>query len=66
MEFEWDENKRSEVLDKHAVDFRHAALIFEGPILTKVDKRLDYGEGRNVSVLPMVSASSWFTRCEMV
>lgn len=50
MEFEWDENKRKSNLAKHGVDFLYAALIFEGPILTKNDTRKDYGEVRNISL----------------
>lgn len=50
MLFEWDENKRQEVLAKRGVDILYAALIFEGPILTKVDDRQDYGEERLISL----------------
>jgi hypothetical protein len=49
FEFEWDENKRRAVIEKHDVDFRRAASIFDGPIVTYADDRRDYGEKRFIS-----------------
>jgi uncharacterized protein len=50
MDFEWDEAKRKGVLAKHGVDLLYAALIFEGPVLTRIDDRQDYGEERLISL----------------
>jgi len=50
LEFEWDEQKRLQVLEKHGVDFVDALLIFEGPVLTLPDLRRDYGEDRFTSI----------------
>ena len=50
VEFEWDEVKRRYGIEKHGVDMLYAALIFEGPVLTVVDDRMDYGEVREVSL----------------
>lgn len=50
MDFEWDEDKRRLVLERRGVNFAIAALIFEGPVLTMVDDRRDYGEERLVSI----------------
>lgn len=50
MKFEWDEEKRLKVKEARGVDFLYAALIFEGPTLTKVDDREDYGEVRFASL----------------
>ncbi|MEO9299178.1 BrnT family toxin [Devosia alba] len=50
MEYEWDENKRQTNIDKHRVDFRIAAFIFEGPVLKIPDTRRDYGEQRYLSI----------------
>ncbi|MBB3238077.1 BrnT family toxin [Phyllobacterium endophyticum] len=50
MEFEWDEDKRRQVKQKHGVDLLYAALIFRGPVLTKRDDRADYGEERFISL----------------
>ncbi len=33
MEFEWNEEKRQQNLNKHKIDFLYAALIFEGETL---------------------------------
>ena len=50
MTFEWDDEKRLQNTSKHGVDLIYAALIFEGPTLTKIDDRLDYGEERFISL----------------
>jgi uncharacterized DUF497 family protein len=50
MTFEWNEDKRNQNYDKHGVDLLEAALIFEGPTLTRVDDRRDYGEVRYISL----------------
>jgi uncharacterized DUF497 family protein len=50
VEFEWDEEKRKANIAKHGVDFQYAALIFEGPILSRPDHRVDYGEERLISL----------------
>jgi uncharacterized protein len=50
LEYEWDENKRRANIDKHQVDFRIAAFIFEAPVVKEVDTRRDYGEARFVSI----------------
>jgi hypothetical protein len=44
--FDWDETKRLSNLEERGVDFRDAALIFEGPVIAKEDTRKDYGERR--------------------
>lgn len=50
MEFEWDADKRLANIEKHGVDFRIAARIFEGPTLDRIDDRRDYGERRLISI----------------
>ena len=50
MEFEWDEAKRTALLRWRDIDLLHAARIFEGPVLTTLDTRHDYGEERYVSI----------------
>jgi uncharacterized protein len=50
MDFEWDEAKRQSNLEKHTVDFRFAALIFEGPVVVEPDNRQDYGEERLLAI----------------
>jgi hypothetical protein len=46
MRFEWDERKRLTNLEDHGVDFKDAALIFQGIVLEAEDKRSDYHEPR--------------------
>jgi hypothetical protein len=46
MRFEWDERKRVGNLENHGVDFKDAALIFDGIVFEAEDKRSDYGERR--------------------
>ncbi|MFG1351822.1 BrnT family toxin [Xanthobacter autotrophicus] len=50
MDFEWDENKRQTNIANRGVDLLDAALIFEGPILTRIDDRKDYGEARKIAI----------------
>ncbi|MCA9444567.1 MAG: BrnT family toxin [Candidatus Omnitrophica bacterium] len=50
MEFEWDETKEKENLRKHGIDFISAATVFDGPMLTRVDTREDYGEVRWIGI----------------
>lgn len=50
MKFEWNEEKRQRTIKERGIDFLYAALIFEGPTLTKEDDREDYGEVRFASL----------------
>lgn len=50
MEFEWDEIKPRQVHDVGGIDIVHAARIFEGHMLSRLDGRKGYGETRMVSV----------------
>jgi uncharacterized DUF497 family protein len=50
VDFEWDENKRRQVIQERGVDLLYAALIFENDVLTRVDDRADYGEVRLISL----------------
>ena len=47
--FEWDEEKNASNLTKHGLSFEEACEIFEGPVLTRIDDRQDYGETREIS-----------------
>ncbi len=49
-QFEWDEAKNRLNIAKHGVDFALASQIFEGPVLSRIDGRKDYGELRETSV----------------
>jgi uncharacterized protein len=46
MPLEWDEEKRTENLSKHGLDFADAPAVFQSPQLTWLDTREDYGEDR--------------------
>ena len=59
MQFQWDENKRQEVLKARDVDLLYAARIFKGRVLTDIDDRRDYGEERLIS-LGMVGDECFF------
>ena len=50
MQFEWNEEKRQQNIEKHGVDLLFAAMIFEGATLTREDDRHDYGEVRFASL----------------
>ncbi|MBJ7443780.1 MAG: BrnT family toxin [Sphingobium sp.] len=49
MDFEWDEGKNAANIAKHGLDFADAVLIFDGPVVSHVDSRRDYGETRVIS-----------------
>ena len=46
VRFVWDEAKRSANLRAHGLDFIDAREVFRGPVLERIDTRLDYGEER--------------------
>jgi uncharacterized DUF497 family protein len=46
MRYEWDENKRQSNLRKHGFDFRDAHEVFDGPMLIRLDTRIEYSEDR--------------------
>ena len=50
MAFEWDEDKNRANVIKHGIDFEIARRIFDGPVLTRHDRRRNYGEERHVSI----------------
>jgi len=50
MSFEWDEEKDRSNRRKHGIGFDEARQIFDGPVLTRVDDREDYGEVREISL----------------
>lgn len=50
MNFEWDEEKNSENISKHGLDFSDAAAIFASPMLIVLDDRADYGEDRWIGI----------------
>ena len=50
MNFEWDEEKRRTNLNNRGLDFADAWEVFEGPMLTALDEREDYGEDRRIGI----------------
>ena len=42
----WDEPKRRRNLKDHGLDFSDCESVFDGPIMTREDDRLAYGEQR--------------------
>jgi len=50
MEFQWDEKKNQENLEKHGLNFEDACLVFEGETATILDDRIDYGEKRYITL----------------
>ena len=50
MEFEWDDAKDQANIRKHGISFAEAQHVFDGPVLTRIDDRADYGEVREISL----------------
>lgn len=48
--FAWDDAKNAANIAKHGVSFELAQRIFNGPVLTAIDDREDYGELREISI----------------
>lgn len=46
--FEWDENKRRSVLERHGIDFEDAVQIFDGPVWETLSPRT--GEQRWLAI----------------
>lgn len=49
MELEWDEAKSRANLLQRGFDVAQAALIFEGPVIEREDRRKDYRERRLIA-----------------
>ena len=47
--FEWDTDKDRANRAKHGISFEEVLSIFDGPILTRIDDRRDYGEIRRIT-----------------
>ena len=47
---EWGDAKNRQNIEKHGVSFDLAQRIFDGPVLTWIDDRQDYGELREISI----------------
>jgi uncharacterized DUF497 family protein len=48
--FTWDDAKNRTNIEKHGLSFATASRIFEGPVLTAIDDRFEYGEVRSNSI----------------
>ncbi len=48
--FEWDKKKNAANRKKHGISFEEAKEIFDGPVLTRLDDRREYGETRRISI----------------
>jgi uncharacterized DUF497 family protein len=49
MNISFDPAKRQATLDERGLDFADALTLFEGPELTALDDRKDYGEDRFIT-----------------
>ncbi|MGH7960558.1 MAG: BrnT family toxin [Candidatus Binatia bacterium] len=50
MQFEWNDEKNTENIRKHGLDFADAWQIFAAPMLTALDTKDDYGEDRFIGM----------------
>ena len=50
MHFEWDDARNDENIRRHTIDFADVPVMFQYPMLTDLDERVDYGEDRWVSI----------------
>jgi uncharacterized protein len=69
MDFEWDENKRSDNIRRHKIDFADVPSMFARPMLIGIDDRRDYGEERWIGIgllSDIVAVVVWVERSEHV
>ncbi|MBS0287998.1 MAG: BrnT family toxin [Proteobacteria bacterium] len=50
MKFEWDEQKNQLNIEHHEIDFNDVYMVFDNPMLKRIDNRKDYGEERWISL----------------
>lgn len=50
MLFEWDDAKNERNIRQHGIDFMDVPPLFDGPLLTDLDDRMEYDEDRWVSI----------------
>jgi uncharacterized protein len=50
MQFEWDEDKNETNIRRHGIDFADIPTVFNAPMLTDLDDRIEYGEDRWMSI----------------
>jgi uncharacterized DUF497 family protein len=50
MKFTWDDEKRTENIKKHGLDFIDAEIVFSGVTYTIGDNRHFYGEQRFITI----------------
>ncbi|HZK98341.1 MAG TPA: BrnT family toxin [Caulobacteraceae bacterium] len=50
MDYEWDDAKSERTRRDRGLPFELAVLLFDGPIMVRVDDRIDYGEVRLLAV----------------
>jgi uncharacterized DUF497 family protein len=50
MRFEWDEDKNEGNIRRHGIDFADLPALFDSPLLTDLDERMEYGEERWVTI----------------
>ncbi len=50
IEYEWDDAKNRANVTKHGLNFGDAESVLNGPCVTFIDDRFDYGEERLISL----------------
>ena len=63
MTCEWDETKNRANIRKHGIDFMDVPSMFQHPMVTFLDQRMDYGEERwiGIGILKTIVAVVVFT-----
>lgn len=61
MDFEWDENKRRSVIERHGIDFEDAIRIFGGPVLETPSPRTEEARWLAVGVVDGIEIAVVYT-----
>ena len=63
MKYVWDDSKNKINIQKHGIDFIDVPSMFQHPMVTFLDNRMDYGEERwiGIGILKTILAVVIFT-----
>ena len=59
--FEWDENKRRSVVERHGIDFEDAVQIFDGPVRETLSPRMNEERWLAIGVVDGIEVAVVYT-----
>lgn len=67
MDYKWDNIKNKTNIKKHGIDFSDAVQMFDSPLISRIDKRINYDEERwvGIGILKGIIAAIVYTEDEL-